>query len=253
MSSYAYLDEKKTKIVYAEDCSADDCNKDFYCSTINCHAVVRLSAVGSDKRRPYFREKVIGSHIPECIPTASSYRPTDYDEDSFSLNLLIGKYLLPSSGKTSSTTGNRSIRGDGHKRPIESLLTLYYVLKSLTPSQHYNTYLVSDLLIDGRLRNFEIDKLCGVRLIECILMYYSKEEMRFYAKNAINSEINIMLQFSDQKLFEIFKNFYFNQRKKSITNQISVLIADWKAKELKGGKYLAGNIVKRSAMVVPKE
>ena len=55
MSSYAYIDKLKTTYVLADNCTANDINKVFYCPDPNCDCVVRLVSYNSNKRKAHFR------------------------------------------------------------------------------------------------------------------------------------------------------------------------------------------------------
>ncbi len=131
----------------------------YLCLNRDCTARMKIAAINSDIKRPYFTTNGTGyAHIPECLyGNSSNGINTRYDESNFHLDNFINNILKKNRDSHNSKSQKflASNQGSSTDRPIKTLTQLYYFAKQHNPNYKLNNNPLYKLLSDRRQRSVD--------------------------------------------------------------------------------------------------
>lgn len=219
MSSYAYIDKLKTTYVLADNCTANDINKIFYCPDPNCDCEVRLVSYNSNKRKAHFRGN---NHSKNCIFHHSNL----IDINEFDVKNFSPTNLLDMITKTKNKINNGNFKTDTdklihpNKKYIKTIKALYYLAINYPISYEINGYKISNLVCYKNTVHIYTKYINGIKLVVCDYYRYTTEDKTIYFK--YNNKIVLKVIFDTKELFKKAQNDFY--KKKNI-----LIFANWES------------------------
>lgn len=225
MSTIAYEDSERTKIVYASACTIKDLKTRYYCENPDCSAHLYIRAVNSVLNTHFYTSKN-HPHNGWCYKKPDEFKPTDYREEDFNYDGVIDEILT-------STYKNKEIKpkpgqktGDGNKKGLSKIAQIYTLCKHFRPENSYNGVEIWKMLFDVR-NNYMLTKgLFGKHLIECLYHRYDKEGKHIYFKYPLNkalpNQYQLRIHIGDTDLYYKIQKKLYNK-----DNLPIVIAGDW--------------------------
>ena len=202
MSSYAFSDLERKKIIFANQCTINDKYEKFYCENPICNAKLTLRSLNSPIRNPYFAALKDDPHIKNCYFNATHqvFNEAEYDETLFNFNEIITTLLEDNFQKI--------------PRRINTLSQIYHMSKSRHIESLYNNIPIWKILCDVRSNRIYTKGILGSHLVECRYHYYKSEEkyiaFKYPLNDLLDNQYNLRIYFSDQKFFMKIRDLIFN-------------------------------------------
>jgi len=228
MASLAFIDKEKTQKKYARDCTHADKCKDFYCQTPNCPAIVRIRALDSVVRPPYFREKSDEfKHSEYCHPPKlNAFTPSEYDEDAFVFDDEMEKLFNLQQNSTPKKGNHQYRNGICNRRFLSGLLNIYNMCRETDVDGMYNNYEVKKMLCDCRSNFFYKNGIYGKKIVECRYLENNDEKRSIFFQYPIDptykNQHGIKAFFEDRELYKLIKAMVIDRGNLPI-----VIAGDW--------------------------
>ncbi|AAY60203.1 hypothetical protein I6G76_01755 (plasmid) [Bacillus cereus] len=146
-------------IVYADEIAKLPNQKKIYtCKNSDCSADMKIAAIDSESRRPYFTTNGTKKpHIPGCLyGNSKDGINARYDESNFNLDRFIDTLFTKENAKSSNTKANGpsvNNKDSSLKKPIRTLSQLYYFVKQHNPDYRLDGVPLYRILSDRRTRS----------------------------------------------------------------------------------------------------
>ena len=215
MAYYAYEDARRTKLVYARDCTAAEEGKRFYCRNPECNAIMQLKARES-KMRPYFSAMAGSAHAADwCGSNSDELDETKYVESEFDFASALEKLT-----QKEKRIGERHKKhpahpeGTGQERPLHTIRQILAMCQSRSPEDTYNGMEIRKMLVDERSNYYYTKGIWGYHLVEGKFWKYNRHTQIIFLKYPYNkvgkNKYILSLHFPDEKLFKDIKDKLFH-------------------------------------------
>ncbi|MGN9161246.1 hypothetical protein [Clostridium sulfidigenes] len=229
MSNYVYLDEKRTKELYAEDCDSTNLGEEYYCPTPHCTAKMTLRSLSGDVN-PYFSPLRLHSHSDFCTIGKIKKSKSKYDTNNFSIEDLYGSVIKKPSENTSSGSKQKSPRSPStsNDEKITTTSKLYYFCKSHDINYPINDKKIIDLLADSR-NNFLFihKKFWGLRLVEALFYQYKDDKntisFHYPIDQKLKNKFDVSVKFKNTADYEKIKKKIFKNKETYKSAHICIL------------------------------
>ncbi|VWL85171.1 hypothetical protein OMES3154_00455 [Oceanivirga miroungae] len=155
MTKYAYRDENRKNIIYANKATDEDRNNEFYCPNPNCNAKLYICSISGSKNAYFRATKAHFKHIKNCYygNSVANFDSSKFDEEKFNYEDAINNILHNSYGEHSI-------------KPPRTLRQIYSLCKSFPVDDIYADRKIGLLLLDDRSEYMYQNGFYGMRIIE---------------------------------------------------------------------------------------
>lgn len=214
-----------TDFIKAEDVTAENQSKNYYCPCISCKCKFGFRSLHSNKKNNCFFKLPSSTHSDSCfVPYVRSEEGNKYDYETKSLSAedflerLEGKTkenTKASLSKLSQTVRKVDERGKEIK-PITTLRQLYYVCASNEPSTKLNdTLRVIDIFAGRNTLKLYTKYINDIKLVECKFMnrYDTDKQLLYFTYPFTEPRFELVVKIASPKTyFEIRKVLWdFNE------------------------------------------
>lgn len=231
MTYQAYKDQARKYLIKAENAIN---NGIYYCQNLDCSAeLTKVTKNGNSIS--YFAALHKGKHhiayCPYSSNNSSNWNSADFNEKNFNVNELL-KNIMKGTISKPSAPNNINSTTITSRNDITTILQMYNMCKSLELTEHYNDYLISDILFDIRsssynhyykIENYKEEnykeknyKIKNDMLVECvnrkgISLYDSNLKNELWLSTRSPDEINcIHLIFNNEQLYKDIRKLLYN-------------------------------------------
>ncbi len=240
MANYAFVDEARTKKIYANDDNIMNYKSvRCYCKNPNCAARMFIY-MPEHKNSAYFKASGKPGHQGACGIAPYHFPRVNYIEEEF----LFPEVLLPllDDAYDSQYKGRRrrpggKSREEIESRPLRGLKEIYAMLTNIDIDDTYNNYFVRDMIADERTYNYYRNGIVGYKVVECNFYKYS-DLSRTITMNYPpfpNQNKTLELWFNSKELYEKFKPRIKGKKHDGIV----VIFGEWKIGYMDGINYVS--------------
>lgn len=232
MSNYAFLDQNRTKKVYAKDAMKQNKSTRYYCPNPNCNAHMYICNVKGVSSAYFSANHKRYPHIDHCPYGARhSFKSENYEEALFQFEHALESLTFSNIHKrekkyVSNHKINRRNDLNIKRRPLRSIRQIYDMCKSLDINASYNGVKIGDMILDDRSVNMYPRQVIGYKIIEGrasnYFYYLQRLEIKIEAPLGTRNYIFFM-RFCDERLFKEIRSMIFNNKDKVI-----VVSGNWK-------------------------
>ena len=228
MANYAFIDQKRTKKIYANDDNIMEYKSvRCYCKNELCDARMFIY----DPEHPnkaYFKASGKPPHKGACAYELNGFKVTNYIEEKFIFPDTLFPLLKPLEKKElkKTTGGGTFIIEKTEQRPISGLKEAYYMMQSYDIHDKYNGHGIRDIIADERTYKYYQDGIAGFKIVECNFYKYVENTLTIYMNYPMypNIKYNLILEFYD---VELFKKMVLRTKGKS-HNGLIVVFGEWR-------------------------
>lgn len=220
MSMYAYKDNKRSILVYAQSALKQDRDNWYYCPNPKCNAKMYLCGVEGESTAYFSANRKGAGHIEGCVYFASNtFNPNNIDESSFNFQTFFENILSLSVPTVKMKYSNSHKTGDSSLKPLRTLRQIYDMCKSYECTHKYNNQEIKKMLLDDRSEYFYTRGVFGNRIIEAKAKngeFYNPKKLELYLVAPSSKKYTFILKVPNEKLFRKLSGILFNNRDKFV-------------------------------------
>ena len=229
MANYAFIDEKRTRKIYAND---DNIMKyksvRCYCKNPNCNAKMFIY-MPEHKSSAYFKASGKPGHQGACRLSPYHFSKVNYVEEEFAFPQGLFSLLNDNDNGQHREENGGTNGGKQEKiecRPLHGLKEVYGMLTNTDINDTYNNYLIRDMIADERTYIYYRNGIMGYKIVECNFYKYSDRTQTITMNYPPfpNQKKTLELRFDSKELYEKMKPRIKGKKHDGIV----VVFGEWK-------------------------